>query len=80
MGAKESINTVRAFSTTITKQNCVKKIWVDKGAEFAGDFKTFCIAQRIQIYSTMSDTGAEFPERTIRSSKNILYFYMEDYG
>ena len=27
----------------------------------------------------MSETKAEFPERTIRSLKNILYRYMEDY-
>ena len=28
----------------------------------------------------MSDTKAAFAERTIRSLKNILYRYMEDYG
>ena len=28
----------------------------------------------------MSETNAAFAERTIRSLKNILYRYMEDYG
>ena len=28
----------------------------------------------------MSETKAAFDERTIRSMKNILYRYMEDYG
>ena len=40
----------------------------------------FCAAEGIQVYSTMSETKAVFEERTIRSLKNILYRYMEDYG
>ena len=63
----------------ITKKNRPKKIWVDKGTEFAGAFKKFCTAEGIQVYSTMSETMAAFAERTIRSLKNILYRYMEDY-
>ena len=34
----------------------------------------------MQVYSTMSETKAVFAERTIRSMKNILYRYMEDFG
>ena len=34
----------------------------------------------MEVYSTMSETKAAFAERTIRSLKNILYRYMEDYG
>ena len=64
----------------ITKRNRPKKIWVDKGTEFAGAFKKFCTAEEIQVYSTMSETKAAFAERTIRSLKNILNRYMEDYG
>ena len=64
----------------ITKKNRPKKIWVDKGTEFAGAFKKFCTAEGIQVYSTISETKAAFAERTIRSLKNILYRYMEDYG
>ena len=32
------------------------------------------------MYSTMSETKAEFAERTIRSLKNFLYRYMENHG
>ena len=64
----------------ITKRNRPKKIWVDKGTEFAGAFRKFCAAERIQLYSTMGETKAAFAERTLRSLKNVLYRYMEDFG
>ena len=48
----------------ITKNNRPKK-WVDKRTEFAGEFKKLCKAERIQIYSSMSETKAAFAERTI---------------
>ena len=64
----------------ITKRKRPKKFWVDKGTEFAGAFKKFCVAERIQVYSTMSETKAAFAERTIGSLKNIVYRYMEDFG
>ena len=80
MKTKDSQETVKAFSSMITKKNRPKKIWVDKGTEFAGAFKKFCAAEGIQVYSTMSETKAAFAERTIRSLKNILYRYMEDFG
>ena len=80
MKTKESQESVKAFSSMITKTNRLKKIWVDKGTEFAGAFKKFCAAEGIQVFSTMSETKAAFAERTIRSLKNILYRYMEDYG
>ena len=64
----------------ITKRNRPKQLWVDKGTEFAGASKKFCTAEGIQVYSTMCETKAAFAERTIRSLKNILYRYMEDYG
>ena len=80
MKTKDSQETVKAFSSMITKKNRSKKIWVDKGTEFAGAFKKFCTAEGIQVYSTMSETKAAFAERTIRSLKNILYRYMEDFG
>ena len=62
----------------ITKKNRPKKIWVDKGTEFAGEFKKLCKAEGKQFYSTLSETKAAFAERTIRSLTNILYRYMED--
>ena len=80
MKTKDSQEAVKAFSSMITKRNRPKKIWVDKGTEFAGAFKKFCAAEGIQVYSTMSETKAAFAERTIRSLKNILYRYMEEFG
>ena len=64
----------------ITKKNGPKKILVDKGTEFAGEFKKLWKAEGIQIYSTMSETKAAFAERTKRSLKNILNRYMGDNG
>ena len=80
MKTKDSQETVKAFLSMITKRNRPKKIWVDKGTEFAGAFKKFCTAEGMQVYSTMIETKAAFAERTTRSLKNILYRYMEDYG
>ena len=80
MKTKDSQETVKAFSPMITKRNPSKKIWVEKGTELAGAFKKFCTAEGIQVYSTMSETKAAFAERTIRSLKNNLYRYMEEYG
>ena len=80
MKTKDSKETVKIFSKKITKKNRPKKRWVDQGTEFAGEFKKFCSAEGIEIYSTMSETKGAFAERTIRSLKNILYCYFEDYG
>ena len=80
MKTKDSQETVKTFSSMITKKNRPKKILVDKGTEIARAFKKFCAAEAIQVYSTMSETKAAFAERTIRSLKNILYRYMEDFG
>ena len=78
MKTNDSKETVRAFLTLITKKYRPKKAWVDKGTEFAGEFKKLCKAEGIQFYSPMSETKAAFAERTIRSLKKILYCYMED--
>ena len=80
MKTKESKETDKTFSKMITKKNRSKKIWIDQGTEFAGEFKKFCSAEGIEISSRMSETKAAFAERTIRSLKNLLYRYMEDYG
>ena len=80
MKTKDSQETVKAFSSMITKKNRPKMIWVDKGTEFAGAFKKFCAAEGIQVYSTMSEIKAAFAERTIRSLKIFFYRYMEDFG
>ena len=76
MKTKDSQETVKAFSSMITERNRPKKIWVDKGTEFARAFKKFCTAEGIQVYSTMSETKAAFAERTIRLlKKNSLPFH-----
>ena len=80
METKDSKETVRAFLSMITKTNRPKKIWVEKGTEFAGELKNLCKAEGIQIFSTISETKAAFAERTIRSLKKILHRYMEDNG
>ena len=80
MKTKDSQETVEASSSMITKRNRPKNIWVDKGTEFSGAFKEFCPAEVLHVYSNRSETKAVFAERTIRSSKNIFYRYMEDYG
>ena len=80
MKTKDSQETVKVFSSMITKTNRPKKIWVDKGTEFGGAFKKLCAAEGIQVYSTMSETKAAFAERTKRSLKNILYRYLEDFA
>ena len=46
-------------------QKIRKKIRVDKGREFAREFKNLYRAEGIQIYSTMSETKAAFAEPTI---------------
>ena len=80
MKRKDSKETVRAFLTMITKKNRPNKNWVDKGTEFAGEFKKLCKAEGIHFYSTMSETKVAIAERTIRCLKNILYHYMQDNG
>ena len=47
MKKKDSQETVKAFSSMITKRNRPKQIWVDKGTEFAEAFKKFCTAEGI---------------------------------
>ena len=49
MKTKDSQETVKAFSSMITKKNRPRKIWVDKGTEFAGAIEMFCAAEGIQV-------------------------------
>ena len=71
MKIKVSRETVKGFSSMITKNNRPKKIWVNKGTDFAGPFTKFCAAEGIQVYYTVSETKAAFAERTMRSLKNF---------
>ena len=77
---KESKETVKTCSKVITRKNTPKKICEGQRTEFAGEFGKFCSAEKIEVFSRMSETKAAFAERTIRSLKNNLYRNMEDYG
>ena len=55
-----------------------KKVWVDQGTEFSGEFRKFCTDNK--IYSTRSETKAAVAERAIKSLKIITYRYMEENG
>ena len=72
MTTKASQETIRAFSTLITKKNRPKKTWVDKETEFAGAFEKLCEAEGIQNNSTMSETKAEFFNVQYDPWKNTL--------
>ena len=55
-----------------------KKLWVNRGKEFFGDFRDFCQDVGIHIYHTCSETKACFAERAIRSLKSLIYKYLEE--
>ena len=78
MKTKDSQETVKAFSSMITKKNQPKKIWVDKGPNLLDHLKSFVLQSGYKF--TMSETKAAFAERKIRSLKNILCRYMEEFG
>lgn len=69
--------TKRAFVKMITDYR-PKKVWVDQGTEFEGEFKKYCRDLGITIYHTFSETKAAYAERTIRSLKNIIYRFLEE--
>ena len=79
MKTKDSRETVRAFLSMITKKNR-PKILGRKGNRICWRVQKICKAEGIKLYSTMSETKSAFAERTMRSSKNVLYRYMEDNG
>ena len=49
MKTKDSQETVKAFSSMITKRNRPKTFWVERGTEFAGAFKKFCAAEGLKF-------------------------------
>ena len=48
------------------RKESTKKIWVEKGTDYAGAFQKIFAAEVKQLYSTMSETKSAFAERTIR--------------
>ena len=61
------------------KQKKPEKFWTDKGSEFKGEFKNFCEKKWIRLYKTENETKSAFAKRKIRSLKNIIYKYLEEY-
>ena len=61
------------------KHNNQKKIWVDKGRGFSGEFATFCSQKGIEIYSTKGETKSALAERNIRSLKSLIFKYMHEH-
>ena len=49
MKSEYSKETVRAFSTMFTKKNLLKKEWVDKGTEFAGQLQNFLMLKEYKF-------------------------------
>ena len=72
--------TIRRVLTMITEMNRTRKNLVGNGTELAGIFIKLCKFEGIQIYVTMSETKAAFPECTIRSLKIKVYRYIEGHG
>ena len=73
---KYAKETTEAFKKMIkTKQP--KKVWVDKGTEFKGEFEKLCTKREIIKYDTHSEKKSAFAERNIRSLKSIIYKYLE---
>ena len=54
-----------------------KKVWVDKGTEFKGEFEKLCFKREIIKYNTHSEKKSAFAKRNIRSLKSIIYKYLE---
>ena len=66
-----------------TPKNCAtkripRKIWVDQGKDFAGEFAMFCKENSIAIYSTRGETKSAVAERYIRTLKTIIFNYLHE--
>ena len=73
---KYAKETTEAFKKMI-KLKQPKKVWVDKGTEFKGEFEKLCIKREVIKYNTHSENKSAFAERNIRSLKSIIYKYLE---
>ena len=71
-------NNCRSVQSTDKDRETEKKVWVDKGTEFKGSFKTLCEKKGIKTYTTESEKKSAFAERNIRSLKCLIYKYLED--
>ena len=75
--SKYATTTAEAFNQMI-KTEKPKKVWVDKGTEFKGSFKSLCEKKGIKTYTTESEKKSAFTERNIQSLKSSIYKYLED--
>ena len=83
MKNKSSESTKMAFIKLCSNSNnfvIPKRLWIDRGKEFFGDFRSFCEDAGINVYHTFSETKASFAERAIRSLKTIIYKHLEESG
>ena len=62
---KYATTTAEAFKRMI-KHKQPKKVMVDAGTEFKGNFKTLCQRRNNKIYQTFSEKKSAFAERNIR--------------
>lgn len=79
MENKNASSARTAFLTCVLQNGnkTPKKLWVDRGTEFRGQFADTCENLNIEIYSTNSDTKAAYAERAIQSLKRIIHRYFE---
>ena len=78
---KKGIKIVNAFQK-ILKESDRKpnKIWVDKGSEFYNSsFKKWLRDNNTEMYSTNNEGKSVVAERFIRTLKNKIYKYMNDF-
>ena len=71
--SKSASHTKTALQKMLKRKNCRKKIWVDKGKEFKGDFARFRAEKNIFVYSTHKEMKSCFAERYIRTLKSISF-------
>ena len=75
--SKYATATAEAFNQMIKTEEPTK-VWVDKGTEFKGSFKTLCEKKGFKTYTTENEKKSAFAERNIRSLKSLIYKYLED--
>ena len=76
MRSKSAEETARTLRKMFQKQK-PPKVWTDKGTEFKGAFKNLCNQERIETYTTQSETKSACAERIIRLLENIIYKHLE---
>ena len=50
MNTKYAKDTLQAFRKMISRKKTPGKLWVDKGTEYGGTFKKFCMEKDIKVY------------------------------